>query len=209
MSGPHLLLDFGGVVLLTPFELRDRGERSLGLKPGCLSWQGPFDPDTDPLWQVFQAGHITERQYWAARSAEFDLDTKGFMRHLYDPPGPDLLRSEMVALIDRARSDDRKVGILTNDLRAFHGPEWMAAFPLFDAVDTLVDGSVTGVLKPHPEAFHKALAGLGCDPADTVFVDDQPVNLSGAEAVGLIPVFFDVTRPVESAAVAAAALSLP
>lgn len=209
MSGRHLLLDFGGVVLLTPFELRDRGERSLGLEPGHLSWQGPFEPDTDPLWQVFQAGHITERQYWAARGAEFDLDTRGFMRHLYEPPGPDLLRPEMVELIDRARADDRKVGILTNDLLAFHGLEWMGAFPLLDAVDTLVDGSVTGVLKPHPLAFHKALAGLGCDPADTVFVDDQPVNLRGAEAVGLIPVLFDVTRPAESAAEAAAALSLP
>ncbi len=195
-------------MLLTPFELRSHGERSLRLAPGAMEWAGPFDPSSDPLWMRFQSDAITERQYWAARGAEHGLDTKAFMRHLYDPPGPHLLRMEMMELIAKAKTAGRKVGILTNDLQAFHGREWMDAFPLFDDVDVVVDGSVTGILKPDSGAYTKALAGLGAEPADVVFVDDQPINLRGGEEVGLLTVWFDVTDPVASTQTAAELLGL-
>ncbi len=43
-SAAALVLDFGGPVLLTPFELTARTERRLGLRAGSLPWRGPFDP---------------------------------------------------------------------------------------------------------------------------------------------------------------------
>jgi hypothetical protein len=46
-----LLLDFGGVISKTTFENLERVERGLGLDAGTLSWRGPLDPDTDPLWR--------------------------------------------------------------------------------------------------------------------------------------------------------------
>ena len=53
--------------------------------------------------------------------------------------------------------------------------------------DFIVDGSITGFLKPDPRAFQLALEAFGRpDPADVVFVDDQRINLRGAEAVGLV-----------------------
>jgi FMN phosphatase YigB (HAD superfamily) len=36
------------------------------------------------------------------------------------------------------------------------------------------------------------------DPRNVVFVDDQQINLRGAEAVGLSTVFFDPTDPRSS-----------
>lgn len=194
----RLLLDFGGVVLLTPFELRGHAERSLRLAPGSLGWTGPFDPGGDEAWRRFQAGEITERDYWAHRAAEHGLDTRAFMRHFYEPPGDHLVRPEVRALMEAERAAGRPAAILTNDLQAFHGRAWMDAMAVLELVDVLVDGSVTGVLKPHPDAYAAAVDAVGLEPSELVFVDDQPANVDGARRVGLHAVWFDVTDPEAS-----------
>ena len=186
----HLLLDFGGPVLLTPFELIGKAEETLG----SMSWRGPFDTTTDPEYVRWQAGEITEREYWSARGAPFGLDLRGLMSHFYEPPGDYLVRPEMVDLVVRHRDAGRVVGVLTNDMHAFHGPEWMDGISVIGEFDFIVDGSITGFLKPDPRAFQLALDAFGGpDPADVVFVDDQRINLRGAEAVGISTVFFDPT----------------
>lgn len=195
-------------MLLTPFELRHVAERSLGLSAGALTWQGPFDPSTDELWQRFQAGELTERDYWAGRAGEHHLDTRGFMRHFYEPGGDHLVRTEVVELVERAKRDGRRVGVLTNDLEAFHGTAWMSTITLLSQVDALVDGSITGILKPDQRSYAAALDALGVGPDEVVFVDDQPINIEGARVAGLCAVSFDVTRPTTSVRQIADALGL-
>ena len=191
----HLLLDFGGPVLLTPFELIGKAEETLG----TISWRGPFDTASDPEYVRWQAGEITEREYWSVRGAPFGLDLRSLMRHFYEPPGDYLVRPEMADLITRHRAAGRVVGVLTNDMHAFHGPEWMDGIAVIDQFDFIVDGSITGYLKPDPRAFQLALEAFGGpDPGDVVFVDDQRINLRGAEAVGLSTVFFDPTDTMSS-----------
>ncbi|HEY0517944.1 MAG TPA: HAD-IA family hydrolase [Ilumatobacteraceae bacterium] len=195
-AGPkHLLLDFGGPVLLTPFELAGKAEHTLGPWP----WRGPFDTSTDPDYVRWQRGEMTEREYWAARAAPYGLDLRGLMRHFYEPPGDYLVRPEMAELISRYRAAGRVVGLLTNDMHAFHGPEWMQGISVIGQFDFIVDGSLTGYLKPDPRAFELALDAFGNpDPIDVVFVDDQRINVEGARAVGLSTVFFDPTEPAAS-----------
>ncbi len=65
-----LLLDFGGVINMTTFELQPMIERVLGLEQGTLTWRGPFEPETDPLWQSMQRDEITDREYWQIRIRE-------------------------------------------------------------------------------------------------------------------------------------------
>jgi len=62
-----------------------------------------------------------------------------------------------------------------------------------DEVDHLIDLSHTDYLKPDPRAFELTADVLGLDPAEILFVDDQPVNLQGADAVGMPHVRFDPT----------------
>jgi putative hydrolase of the HAD superfamily len=192
-TGPslkHLLLDFGGPVLLTPFELVGKAEETLG----SITWRGPFDTTSDPEYVRWQAGETTEREYWAIRGAPYGLDLRGLMRHFYEPPGDYLVRPAMAELIERHRAAGRVVGVLTNDMHAFHGPEWMESISVIGQFDFIVDGSITGFLKPHPRAFQLALEAFGNpDPGDVVFVDDQRINIGGAESVGLATVFFDPT----------------
>jgi putative hydrolase of the HAD superfamily len=195
-----LLLDFGGVVLKTPFELRHLAERTLG----PLAWAGPFDPDNDPQWRAFQAGEIRERAFWAERAEGYGRDTKSFMHLFYEPSGDHLVRPEVAALIREYKEAGGTVGVLTNDLQAFHGAAWMDALSIIKDFDFIVDGSITGILKPDPRAFRLALDAIeesidrSVAPESVVFVDDQLVNFGGAHEVGIETLWFDPTNPVES-----------
>lgn len=185
----RLLLDFGGVVIKTPFELLD----GVGSPP----WFGPFDPESDELWQRMQSGSITERQYWELRSRELfdDADPVAtLMRTVFDRPEYEVVRPEIVHLLDHVA----RPAALTNDLARFHDAEWIARMPIVGRFEPLIDLSFEGVLKPAPEAFLLACERLRLDPEDVLFVDDQPGNVAGARSVGMKTVWFDVTDPGSS-----------
>ena len=68
MKYSGLMLDFGGVILKTPFELHRIVENKINIPEGTLNWYGPFDAKSDRLWQKMQADKITEQDYWRERS---------------------------------------------------------------------------------------------------------------------------------------------
>jgi putative hydrolase of the HAD superfamily len=91
-------------------------------------------------------------------------------------------------------------------MRDFNEPGWSDRVEFVQRVDEVIDGSITGVLKPDPRAYDIAVEALGTAPAATLFIDDQPFNIDGAQSVGLQTVWFDVTDPVGSYARARALL---
>jgi putative hydrolase of the HAD superfamily len=199
---PALVFDFGGPVLLTPFELAEQ------LGPDAPAYQllhgrGPMAsagrPDAD--WTALMAGRITERDYWDHRALEWGRlggggeSIREMIAHLYDPPRPELVRAGAVALIHDAREAGHPIGVLTNDLHAFHSDEWVAQMHVLELVDVLVDGSIEGFLKPHPRLYELMAERLGVGYADLLFVDDQPVNITGAEALGIRSVPFAPRDP--------------
>lgn len=209
-----LVFDFGGPVLLTPFELRAVGERSLGVPAGTLAWTGPFDPDSDEDWRVFQAGGMNEREYWARRCRDF-ADLSGepaempfFMAHLYSGSEDELVRPEARRLIADAKAAGIPVGVLTNDLTAFHDQDWLDRMTVLREFDAMVDGRTDGVHKPDPRAYLLMAERMGVEPSDCVFIDDQPGNLAGAEAVGMQSVHLDPVNPAPGFARARALLGL-
>ena len=209
-----LVFDFGGPVLLTPFELRHVGERALGLAPGTFAWTGPFAPEADPDWQAFQAGEMNEREYWALRSAEFAALTgepptmKDLCGYLYSGSQEELVRPEAWALLRDAKAAGVPVGVLTNDLTSFHDEQWLRRMTILDEFDAMVDGRTEGVYKPDPAAYRLMLERMGVTAHETVFIDDQPVNLRGAEGVGLTPVYLDPTDPASGFRLARSLLGL-
>jgi putative hydrolase of the HAD superfamily len=211
---PALVLDFGGPVMLSPFELTMRAEQRLGLPAGSLPWRGPFDPGNDAEWRDVQSGALAERSYWANRAEEFasltgrPARTRDLFRALYDESEGFLVREGARALMTAARDAGVPVGILTNDLGAFHPPEWVNALQVLRLADALVDGSHVGILKPDPRIYQMIAEQLGVEPDDVVFLDDQPVNLAGAIAVGMTAVPVDVTAPDEAFSRARSLLSL-
>ena len=204
MSRPALVLDFGGPVLLTPFELvvDQPGTPAYGL----LHQRGPLATAErpDPVWEDLQAGRITERAYWDQRAEQWHEagghgpDIRAMIAHLYDPPRPGLVREQARALVRDARAAGLPVGILTNDLRAFHSEDWIEKIEIVGDVDVVVDGSVEGHLKPAPRLYELLAERLGVSYPDMVFLDDQRTNIRGAEALGIPSVWFDVADPETS-----------
>jgi len=200
-----LLLDFGGVCLLNPVELHDKAERLLGLDRGTLTWLGPLDPSTDPLWQQMISGDgLTERQYWTKRAEEVGnlagqtLTRAQYMTMLYDPPSTDLVRPGANRVRELAVAAGYQVSVLTNDMRDFHGRTWEHGIPFLQAVDHIIDCSDTRILKPDPRAFARAADITGVAPGRTLFVDDQPINVQGAIDFGLEAMWFDIAHAAQS-----------
>jgi putative hydrolase of the HAD superfamily len=112
-----LIVDFGGPVLLTPFELTLAAEARLNLAPGRLDWAGPFAPERDPEWQDVLAGRLAERSYWARRGEQFGRiagcagGTRVLMAALYQGAPHALLRPEALALMHDARAAGLPVGV--------------------------------------------------------------------------------------------------
>jgi putative hydrolase of the HAD superfamily len=215
MTAPALVLDFGGPVLLTPFELvRDEA--------GTPAWsllheRGPLatTEHPDPAWESLQAGRITERDYWDERAAEWHQsgghgpDIRSMITHIYEPARPALVREGARTLVRDAHAAGMKVGILSNDLAHFHRDEWIEQIEIVGDVDVVVDGSVEGFLKPHPRLYELLSERLDVAFADMVFLDDQATNIRGAEVLGIPSVWFDVTDPDVSFASVRDLLGLP
>lgn len=196
-----LLLDFGGVCLASPVELHRFVEERLGLPTGTFEWMGPLDPANDELFrESVSEGGISERGYWAERArqvgeaAGIELDMPAYVRLAYSGDADQFIRPGAVRVAALARAAGMGVSVLTNDLRAFHDEEWVDRVGFLSKVDHLIDCSHIGFLKPDQRAYELALETLvGVDPARILFVDDQPLNATGAESVGMKPFWFDIS----------------
>jgi putative hydrolase of the HAD superfamily len=189
-----LLLDIGGVVHRTSMYLAGRlAEADPRLRP-VLERIGGLGTERDELWQRLLSRQVSEREYWAQRAAEFGAaagetwDTRALITRLYDRPERDYLCAETIDLMNDTKAAGLRLGALTNDLAAFHGPGWVERQEHLKLFDIIVDASLTGVLKPDPRAFASAAEALGLPAEQIVFLDDMPWNVEGAVAAGLAAV---------------------
>lgn len=215
MKYKGLFLDFGSVVMKSFFETHRSFERLAGLKPNTLTWYGPFDPKSDPLWQDMLAGRTTEREYWKQRSKECGAligetwtTVRDFCMYQNKIPLDEMLRDEALRLMADAKASGIKTGILTNELEFFHGREWLDSIPLTHEVDYLYDATHTHILKPDPRAYQMALEGIGLDAHEVIFIDDLMHNVKGGEAVGMCSIHLDILNPNKAFAQARELLAL-
>jgi putative hydrolase of the HAD superfamily len=210
-----LIFDFGGVISRTLFETHAQSEATLGLPPGSLTWRGPFDPATDPLWRDMQADRISERDYWYARTREVGAlvgqdwtELSDLVRTVRGNAPSEVIRPEFLDTVAAARAAGVRLAVLSNELDLFYGAEFRDKLPFLQAFEVIVDATHTGILKPDPRAYRIVLDALDLAAGDCVFIDDQDRNIAGAREVGLRTVAFDVTRPAESYARVRAAAGL-
>jgi putative hydrolase of the HAD superfamily len=204
-STKALVLDFGGVISRTLFETHDLSEAALGLAPGTLTWRGPFDPDNDALWQAMQADHITEREYWMARTQSVGRlvgeewnDMQTFVQRARGADVQAVIRPEAVAAVHQAKAAGCKLAVLSNELDLFYGASFRERLPLLQLFDVIIDATYTGILKPERRAYEMCTEALGLEPTECVFVDDQSRNVLGAMRLGWQTVQFDVMNPADS-----------
>ncbi len=211
-----LVLDFGGVISRTLFETHALTEAALGLPSGTLRWMGPFEPESDALWRDMQAGLISERDYWLKRTLETAAlvgrpwtRMEEFVKAARGADPIPVIRPEALETIGRALESGFKLAILSNELDLFYGADFRGKLPFLADFDLIVDATYTKILKPDPKAYALITAGLALPADNCIFVDDQPKNAAGAEAIGMKTILFDVKNPTTSYNEALALLGLP
>ena len=197
-----LLLDIGGVVHNTGVRMVERLARREPAMQPVIEEIGGIAGDRDELWQRMLRRQVTERDYWAQRAAELGAavgetwDTRGLMDRFYQLPAQEWLRAGTLDLMTDAKAAGLRVGALTNDMTAFHGPEWVARQAHLKLFDVIVDASLTGVMKPDPRAFRDGAEALGVPAGQILFLDDMPWNTEGARQAGMTAVRVPWDDPV-------------
>lgn len=210
-----LLLDFGAVISRSLFECHRDTERLLGLPAGTLTWLGPLDPSTDPLWRALQRQQISERDYWALRARELGeavgeqgWDTRAMLSRVRHTDPVHTVRPQIARLIAAARAAGLRVGILSNELELFYGAAFLERMDVLRGLDAVVDATHTGILKPDARAYALAAEQLGLSPAQILFVDDQFRNIAGAVDAGMQVQYFDLRDVPGNVAAVAVRLGL-
>lgn len=94
--------------------------------------------------------------------------------------------------------DLRTAGHLVLGLSNFSAetfPLCRAKYPVFERFDDIVISGEHGIGKPQPEIYRLLCERNGIEPADAVFLDDSPTNVTGAHAVGMgAHLFTDATQ---------------
>ena len=212
-----LLLDIGGVVLQNGAYLVNRfalHEPRLAPYVTRVSGVTGIAGAGDELWQQMLRHEVTERAYWAQRAAEIGAelgqswDTRAMITALYDMPREEWLVSATVDLMRDTKSAGLALGALTNDLSDFHGREWVSRQEWLTVFDVIIDASLTGVMKPAPEAFLAGADALGLPPEEIVYLDDMPWNVAGGLRVGLQAIEVRYAAPDDALAEARRRLGL-
>ena len=209
-----LLLDIGGVVHNTGVRMVERLARREPAMGPVIEEIGGIASDRDELWQRMLRRQVTERDYWAQRAAELGAavgetwDTRALMDRFYQLPEHEWLCAPTIELMTDATAAGLRVGALTNDMTAFHGPEWVARQEHLKLFDTIVDASLTGVMKPDPRAFRGGADALGVPAEQIVFLDDMPWNVEGARQAGMTAIRVPWEDPIPAIATARELLRL-
>ena len=195
-----VIFDFAGVLSSSPGEAMASQMEGFDIDLGTFVRivVGPLHEDGDHPWHELERGRLTLDDYLAA--IEVLWRAEGF-ESFPTPPRDDLMSMlrpipEMIDAARAVRSAGYRTAILTNNVR-----EWGSWRTLWDAdnlVDVVVDSSQVGLRKPNPAIFELTVGQLGSPMERTLFLDDFPWNIAGAEAVGLQTMH--VTDPVAAAA---------
>ena len=194
------IFDFGGVLTTSIRASFTEFERALELDDGTLIEAFRHEAESgEPDFFLLEKGLISEAEFYqrmlqhlrdyTGKDIQFPGDPVEVRRMLF---GSIRRNDQMIAAAVRIGTH-YKTAILTNNVKEWTDwREWVEAH-IFDLI---VDSSHEGMRKPEPEIYLLTCERLGVTPEQAAFVDDIPMNVEGAEAVGLHAIRFTTTEEV-------------
>ena len=200
-----VIFDFAGVLSTSPgVMMRQQIARSgLDVEIDIASFveiiMGPLTQEGGHPWHQLERGRIDFDEYIAG--IEPLWRAAGYESFPTPPRGGDLLAGmakvpEMIDAARAVRAAGYRTAILTNNITEWGA--WRQAWDADDLVDVVVDSCEVDMRKPNADIFEFTVERLGTPMTRTLFLDDFPWNIAGAEAVGLQTMH--VTDPVAAAA---------
>jgi putative hydrolase of the HAD superfamily len=177
-----LLVDWGGVMttnLLHSFSSFCADE---GLDPQALAQAFRGDPAARELLIGFEEGRVDEAEFELGLGRLLGLSTaEGLIDRLFSGA---TLEESMVHAVRSARLAGVSTGLISNSWGTTRYPRELLA-ELFDGI--VISGEV-GIRKPAPRIYEMGAEAIGREPAQCVFVDDLPFNLTPAAELGMATV---------------------
>ncbi len=186
-----LITDFGGVLVRTR---TDRSRRELEHKLGLPPYTVEDRVFNSELSIRASHGEMTEDAFWAQVTRDFNLAryhlTGTEFRHEFFVD--DFLDEELVKFI-RGLRPAIKVGLISNAWLGLRSV-LQTVFHLDDMFDEIVISAEENVMKPDERIYRLALDRLALQPSEAIFLDDMPINVEAANAVGMLGVRFQSTE---------------
>ena len=149
-------------------------------------------------WLSLNKGQITESDSKAQYQETMGLSELECERFFYYVKQTQILIYGSVELIKRCKSAGYKVLALTDNVHEIVSHLKMT-YTFWDLFDGATVSAEVGLLKPQPEIYHSLLSQHDLLASETVFIDDMPHNVKGAELVGISAIQFESASQCEQA----------
>jgi epoxide hydrolase-like predicted phosphatase len=164
---------------------RQRLEERLGL----AEWESEKIVFNSDIGRQAQRGIVTNRDLWEAVAQSLSLSPEAVELFKRDFWGGDVLDEAMVELI-RQLKQRYQTAIISNATDSLR-ETLQTIYPIADAFDLIVVSAEEKVMKPDPEIYRRTLKRLGCEAAESVFIDDFAENVAAARDLGMNVIHFN------------------
>lgn len=184
---PHgVLFDYGGVLTTPIIDSANKWIATENIDPQTVRstlrlWLGRSEPGN--ILHEFERGHVTQQ--------EFETHFAAKLRHTDGSPvNPENLLAGFFANVHA----DEPTWQIARDLKT-HGHQvallsnsWGDRYPralLQTVFSPLIISGEIGLRKPHTDIYQYAAKTINKKPQECVFIDDIPINVTGAEKAGM------------------------
>ncbi|EPM6961284.1 TPA: HAD family hydrolase [Vibrio alginolyticus] len=148
------------------------------------------------IWKDLNKGTISEREAKQRYQREHQVTTEEMGRFFYYVKHTQILLYGSIELLKRVKRAGYGVYALTDNINEIveHLRTTYEFWPLFDGA---IISSEVQLLKPQAEIYQTLLSKYQLNPEETVFLDDMPYNVEGAQAVGMAAIQFENAQQCE------------
>jgi putative hydrolase of the HAD superfamily len=177
-----LLVDWGGVMTTNLFHSFSAFCEAEGLDPAALVQVFRGNEEARELLIGFEEGRVPEGDFESQLGGVLGLSSPaGLIDRLFAGA---VLEEAMVNAVRAARSAGIATGLISNSWGTTRYPRQLLG-ELFDGV--VISGEV-GMRKPAARIYELGAQAIAREPAECVFVDDLPFNLTPAVELGMATV---------------------
>ncbi len=183
MTIKAVIWDLGGVLVRTEdWGPREALAAELGLPRAALE-ERMFGGERG---QKGQLGEITGEVHWQQLADVFGIEKDEFVSRFF---AGDQLDMNLIEFI-RSLKEKVKIGLLSNafsTLRSSLEDDWQ----ITEIFDGMIISAEVGLMKPDAAIYQAAAHKLGVQAEQSLFIDDFPINVAGAKAIGMHAIRFE------------------
>ncbi len=179
MAIKAMLWDFAGVLLHT-VEGDFNSLLSARLEVPVTEIERVFNTEENNRWDL---GELDDDTFFTFVIREMNLAEEKRATLAWYFEKDFYVQAELLEYIRNIRKNYTTV-LLTNfpaHLHTYLKTDWI----IEGAFDEVIASCDTKLIKPDPRMYQYALERIGCGTDEVVFIDDRPINIQGAESLGI------------------------